>query len=131
MLCVNRRNTKDKLYKKLIQTNIENEHLYNALKEEFRVYRATLRKSIREAKRLYYVRTFNIYKNDIKKTWLLINETINRKLKKHNISEFIIDNRKISDPNEIANQFNEYFINIGNTLSEQIQPAHYFGDFFK
>ena len=60
-------NSKEKLYRKMIQTDIQNEVIYNALKEEYRTYRATLRRSIREAKRMYYVRTFNIYRNDIKK----------------------------------------------------------------
>ena len=67
-------NIKDKLYKKLIQTDIQNITLYSTLKEEFKLYRAQLRKSIREAKRIYYMKTFNIFKNDIKKTWSIINE---------------------------------------------------------
>ena len=46
-------NTKDKLYKTFIQTNMENEVLYNTLKEEYKLYRATLRRSIREASLLY------------------------------------------------------------------------------
>ena len=61
-------NTKDKLYKILIQTNVVNTAIFNTLKEEFKVYRATLRRSIREAKRRYYIKTFNMYKNDIKIT---------------------------------------------------------------
>ena len=44
------------------------DHLFKLmLKEEFMLYRAQLRKSIREAKRINYMKTFNIFKNDIKK----------------------------------------------------------------
>ena len=40
-------NTKDKLYKELIQTNHEDELLFKRLKTDFKTYRATLRRSIR------------------------------------------------------------------------------------
>ena len=60
-------NTRDKLYKRLVQTDLGNCDLYNRLKNEYKTFRATLRRSIREAKRLYYMKTFNLYKNDIKK----------------------------------------------------------------
>ena len=39
----------------------EYENIYSALKEEYTRYRTTLRHSIREAKEMYYTRTFNIY----------------------------------------------------------------------
>ena len=58
-------NTKDKLYKFLIQTDPEDEHLYTRLKSEFITHRTDLRRNIREAKRMYYTRTFDLYKNDI------------------------------------------------------------------
>ena len=69
-------NTKDKLYKTLIQTNTTtNMDLYHRLKEEFKQYRAKLRKSIREAKRQYFSNIFNCHKSDIRKT-------LNRNVKK-------------------------------------------------
>ena len=52
-------NMKDVLYKKFIQANNEDENIYSALKEEYTRYRKTLRHSIREAKKMYYTRTFN------------------------------------------------------------------------
>ena len=61
-------NTKDKLYKIIsIQTTTEDEHLYTRFKFEFITHRTVLRRNIREAKRMYYTRTFDLYKNDIKK----------------------------------------------------------------
>ena len=47
-------NTKNALYKILIQTSLTNEDVHSRLKSEYTEYRAKLRKSIREAKRLYY-----------------------------------------------------------------------------
>ena len=58
-------NTKDKLYKILIQTDTEDKHLYTRLKSEFITHRTVLRRNIREAKRMYYTRTFDLYTNYI------------------------------------------------------------------
>ena len=53
-----------------------------------------------------------------------MNEALNRN--KQNIdlpSEFIYKNKAITDRVEIANSFNEYFVNIGPNLSEKIDPS--------
>ena len=52
---------KDKLYKKLVKANIDDELAYANLKAEFTNYKKILRRSINEAKHLYYTRTFAIY----------------------------------------------------------------------
>ena len=99
---------------------------------EFKSYYNTLRRSIKEAKRLYYARTFAIYKNDIKQTWTIIKDTLHRKTKCELPNQFFIGNRAVTNPDEIANEFNEYFVNIGRLLSEQITSPHtseeYLGD---
>ena len=53
-------NTKDKLYKKLIKTDINEDPQYVILKNEFPNFKNTLRRSINEAKRLYYMRTYDV-----------------------------------------------------------------------
>ena len=58
----------------------------------------TLRRSIKEAKRLYYTRTFAIYKNNIKQTWTIIKDTLQRKLKCETPSQFVIGNRTLLKP---------------------------------
>ena len=72
---------------------------------------------------MYYVRTFDTYKNDIKKTWTVLNEGLNRNSKGLSQNVFVVENRTITDQNEIANYFNNYFINIGYLLSEQIRSV--------
>ncbi len=119
-------NMKDRLYKIFIQTDPRNELIYDRLREEYKKYRKTLRKSIREAKRLYYMRTFNTFRNDVKKTWAVINDTMNKRVKCETHDEFFVDNRIIRDPEEIANSFNDYFINIGSSIASKLQPSlHY------
>ena len=122
-------NTKNALYKILIQTSPTNEDVHNRLKSKYTEYRAKLRKSIREAKRLYYLRLFAIDKNDIQKTWIVINNTLNNNSRNSRQSEFIVNNNKLTDPGDIANAFNDYFINIGRQLSDKIQSPHHYSDY--
>ena len=81
-----------------------------------------MKDNIRAAKREYYFKTFTSQKNDIKKTWKTIDETLNRRKNKSKFpSEFIVNNRSIADQKEIADQFNIFFSNIGSTLSDSIE----------
>ena len=83
-----------------------------------------MKDNIRAAKREYYFKTFKSQKNDMKKTWKTIDETLNRRKNKSKFpSEFIVNNRSIADQKEIADQFNIFFSNIGSTLSDSIEIA--------
>ena len=113
-------NIKNQLYKKWIKTDVNNVELYSRLKEKFKSYYNTLRRSIREATRLYYTRTFAIYKNNMKQTWTIIKDTLQRKSKCEIHIQFSIGNRMLTDSDEIANEFNNYFVNIGRLLLERI-----------
>ena len=73
-------NNRNKLYKKLKKTKIDSLS-YITKKTNFNRYRNTLNKTITKAKRVYYKAIFNLYKHDMKKTWGVISETLNRKVK--------------------------------------------------
>ena len=124
-------NTKDRMYKLLLKTDPLTDR-YMTLKARFKTYRETLRRSINEAKKMYYQKVFGLYRNDMKKTWLTIKETLQRNQKHDLPVEFLMDNRRLTNPDEIANEFNAYFINIGRSLSDQIQSQRssheYLGD---
>ena len=57
---------RDKLYRKLKETNINNKK-YECYKINLKTYSAILNKSIRNAKKQYYSKQFDLYKNDAKK----------------------------------------------------------------
>ena len=63
--------TRNMLYKIFIQADSQNEDTYNNFKLEYINYKATLRKSICAAKRMYYLRLFTLHKNNIKKNLVL------------------------------------------------------------
>ena len=66
-------------------------------------------------KQTYYHNTFRNYKNNMNKTWRIINETLGKTNQKNNLPMFIeYNNTVITDPNRIANLFNDYFANIGS-----------------
>ena len=107
---------------KLVQSRCDNE-LYDILKGQFNTHRNILKKTISKAKRMYYVDVFTQFKNDIKQTWKVIKETLHKN-KFAKISEKFCHLGKIIDnPQDIANAFNTYFINIGPFTAEQIHSG--------
>ena len=66
--------------KKIKKTKIDSLS-YITKKTNFNRYKNTLNKTITNAKRVYYKAIFNLYKYDMKKTWSVIFETLNRKVK--------------------------------------------------
>ena len=62
---------------------------------------------------------FDIAKHDIKKTWLVIKENLNKKNSNKIHKEFVINDQTVCDPDEIANKFNDYFLNIARNLADK------------
>ena len=65
-------------------------------------------------------------KSDMKSTWKVLNEVINKKKSKPTISPLFKTNdndNEISDPILIANKFCNYFTNIGPNLAKKIKPS--------
>ena len=73
------------------------------------------------AKRLYYEKQIEKLKSNVKATWKVLNEILNRNKGKRGLpSIFRADSREISNPKEIANFFCKYFTNIGPNLASKI-----------
>ena len=103
-------NTKNKLYKQLVQTSTRNIDVYEHLKIRFNRFQNILRQSIKDAKKIYFQNIFTKFKHDIKRTWSVINESLHRKNKSISSRKFSHNREMLEDPSEIANAFNEYFI---------------------
>ena len=113
-------NKKNDKYRDWKSTN--NDVEYRVKKTNFKTFDKIVKDNIRAAKREYYFKTFTSQKNDMKKTWKTIDETLNRRKNKSKCpSDFIVNNRSIADHKEIADQFNIFFSNIGSTLSDSIE----------
>ena len=115
-------NKKNDKYRDWKSTNNNDE--YEVKKINFKTFEKIVKDNIRAAKLEYYFKTFTSQKNDMKKTWKTIDETLNRRKNKSKFpSEFIVNNRSIADQKEIADQFNIFFSSIGSTLSDSIEIA--------
>ena len=71
---------------------------------------------------MHFKNKFELYKKDCKKTWYTINEVLQLKNKKHMVNDKFITSEGTSctDKNEIVEQFNKYFTNIGSILNSKL-----------
>ena len=76
----------------------------------------------RAAERAHYKEQFGIFSDDLKKSFRVLRKLI-CKDNGHNMTssiDFIIDKSIVSDKTKIANGFNDYFVNVGSSLSSNI-----------
>ena len=72
---------KNKMYVKWKSTPITHVD-YLAIKQNFKTYDKIVRRNIEVEKKRYFERRFETYKNNMKKTWITIGESLNRHKKK-------------------------------------------------
>ena len=83
------------------------------------------------AQRDYYRKTLNQFSDNIQKTWQTINDTLNRKRRSKDFpQEFILSNGKIiSDHKQIANEFSDFFISIGEPECQNKDATYTFSKY--
>ena len=112
---LNSRKKKEKLFRKKIKCPT------NENKQLFRNYNSAYTKIVRAARKKYYTDKFEQYSKDCKKTWENINEVLGRKKGNVDIPKIFHSNGKVISGNfEIAEGFNEFFVNIGPKLAKSI-----------
>ena len=78
-----------------------------------------------EAKRTYYEKQIEKFKGDSKKTWGTIFEIMNKKRTKSRLPPFFeVNDKKVSDKQDIANEFNTFFSTIGQKLADEIDTSN-------
>ena len=112
---------RDELYRSLNSTKPET---YNYTVNEAELKIKKVRKLKRETKAEYYNLEFNKSKNDIKKTWETIAEVMSKSKIQNKLPTFFnINEKQITDKKELAEQFNNFFINIGPKLANELDTA--------
>ena len=108
-------NNKNKLYKQYINSpTIEK-------RQKFKTYKNKLNMLIRKAKRKYFFKKFERSKNDMKQTWNTINNILGRGKKQTCQNKFKDDHGNVfTSPEDIANQFNDFFVNVGPKFASDI-----------
>ena len=67
----------------------------------------------------------------LKRHGQLSNIHLVRTMCKKRYSEFIINNGTITDPAKVANEFNKYFVSIGQTLSRNVQTNRSYDEYLE
>ncbi len=106
--------TKNNMYRDF-KTGIIPEHKYKE-------YRNRLTGIIKQVKQDYYISIFTNFKNDTRKVWNTINQLKNNK-KRVYLNHITQNNRKLTNPNEIADVFNDYYTNIAPKLDTSLPPS--------
>ena len=113
---VNACRKKNQLYIKSIKTKLKSDD------DKYKTYKNKLTKIIKTAEKLYYSRILEEQKNNIKGTWRILNQAIKGVSTPKNIPDVFVDNNtEIKDKKEIANGFNNFFVNVGPNLAKEIQ----------
>jgi hypothetical protein len=108
-------NQKTKLFKKKEKSKKDDDITH------FKKYRNILNRVIKAAKKLYQQNQFKNSMNDVRKTWKNINNLIKKCCKNEQIPDSVKYNDQVlNDPLEIANAFNDFYINIGQSVVASI-----------
>ena len=113
--------TKIKQKNKLYKLSIKQPTQLNFIK--YKQFRRTLNRELHKAKRDYYNKKMTDSRNNKRKCWTYIKELIGKEDTIHQPDYFLVDHSPITDNNKIANGFNNFFINVGATLAENIEEA--------
>ncbi len=78
---------------------------------------------MRSSEKNHYKNLLTRNKNNLTKLWTTLNQVINKKKRKQIYTSFKYMNSEITKDMDIANYFNEYFLNVTKDLSDKI-PSH-------
>ena len=95
--------------------------LYN---ERYKNYRNIFNSLVRASKQKTVDENFRKYSKNPKKTWDLLKETTFGENVKQGITEIKINGVIQSDPQIIAEEFNNFFTSIGQTISDNVTPSN-------
>ena len=105
---------------------------YEIKKTNFRTFDKIVNRQKDEVKINNFQGKFWRNKNDLKETWKVIDESLNRHSKNADFpGEFKHNGETINQPVDIANSFNTFFSRIGENLSNSIHVDHFLHGTYK
>ena len=98
--------------------------------KNYKMYKINLSRLIRTAERQHFDKIFKENKQNLRNTWKIIKDVIKQTNNNKITNKFHINNNVTSEPNIIANSFNNFFTNVGKNLAgkiplSKINPLHY------
>ena len=97
----------------------------------FKKYCIILDKVKKMAKESYFNLELELNKNNLKKTWEILRQAIHKQNNRPTIPDtFIINGKSNSNISEIAEEFNNFFVNMGEQTAKNLpQPTNSFSDY--
>ena len=89
----------------------------------YKTYRNKLTAILRKSEKLFYLQKLDSVKDNLAKTWKILNTITLRNNQKETIDEIICNNNIIKDPKQITDRFNHFFVNVGADLAKKISPV--------
>ena len=86
----------------------------------YKAYKNKLQKLLRSAEKQHFHELFEANRRNLKKSWAIIKNIINKKQFGNKLCEFVINGEITADQKLIADTFNNFNTNIGKNLSEKI-----------
>ena len=108
--------TRNRLYKKALQSRSNSDFI------KYKQYRNKLTAIIRLSRKLYYSNKIETNKSNTNSIWNIVKDIFGKK--KHVNTNITVNGREVTNPNESANLFNDYFVNIGPTLASKIDAGN-------
>ena len=112
---------KNKLFerKKRQPLNEDTKRLYN-------MFRNRVDRDLKKSKKSYYSDYFKKHNDNIRKTWQGIKSIVNVNNKlNHGLSQLNINGRMISEPKDVVNHVNDFFVNVGPNLDKDIPKVNH------
>ena len=108
---------KIRLFKKYIKCGDCNKNIFH---QEYK----SLSTFLKQSEKSYYNNYFRNNINNIKNTWKEIKSIISLKTKESQSPKIILNNKSefLINPNDIANQFNNFFCFVAPTIQSNIKP---------
>ena len=88
----------------------------DATLNKYKRYKNKLTSILRQAEKDYFSRKILEAKDNIAKTWSILNRMTRKNNGKNVVNKIVTGNTVISDPAVIAGKFNEFFVNVGSDL---------------
>lgn len=109
-------NKKNQLYKKFLQQRTSDSE------GKYKHYKNKLTTIMRTQKKEYYSKILKDSKNNIQRTWKVINHIIQNKSNTSELPDYFINktNNRVDDLKNIVDEFNDYFVDEGTSLARQI-----------
>ena len=79
---------------------------------------------IKKSKRIYYEKSLHSHSGNIKQTWKTINEILNKSSNRNKSIEIKAENGEMIDGTSIPDTFNNYFVQLGETLAREIPQSN-------